>query len=395
MHDHPVNPNVRLVDGEFYASLPFQHFAWMREHAPLYWDDAAQIWGITRYDDVLAIAKDPITFCNRHGIRPDAPVMPYMIDMDAPDHRKRRGLVHKGFTPRRVQEHEPRIREVAIDLIERAKERERFDFVKDLAAWLPLIVIADLLGVEPEHQADLLRWSEEMVLGSGATTPERLLPAAQAMDEYVQYQRRVVENRRSRPLQPDLVSILTHAEIDGEKLSDDELLMETLLILVGGDETTRHVMTGGMHQLLLHPEQRHALIADPSRIPVAVEEMLRWVTPIQNMARAATRTVEMHGQRIEEGQKVLLLYPSANRDDRVFPEPLRFDSRRAPNEHIAFGFGTHFCLGASLARLELRIFFEEVLPRLAKIELASSEPPPLRASNFICGIESLPVTCNG
>src|SRR5262245_53877411 len=153
VHHHPKNPTIRLVDGEFYASNPYPHFAWMREQAPVYWDEAGQVWGVTRYEDVLAIAKDPATFCNRNGIRPDAPIMPYMIDMDEPDHRKRRSLVHKGFTPRRVAEHEPRIREIAVDLIERAKERERFDFVMDLAAWLPLIVIGDLLGVEPRYHA--------------------------------------------------------------------------------------------------------------------------------------------------------------------------------------------------------------------------------------------------
>jgi cytochrome P450 family 142 subfamily A polypeptide 1 len=393
VHDHPLNPNIRLVDGAFYASDPHPHLQWMREHAPVYWDDAAQVWGIARYDDVLAIAKDPATFCNRHGIRPDAPIMPYMIDKDGSDHRKRRALVHKGFTPRRVQEHEPRIRAVAIELIERAEERGRFDFVMDLAAWLPLIVIGDLLGVEPAYHDDLLRWSEAMVLGSGATEPERIMPAAQAFNDYVEYQRRVIEDRRSRPQQQDLVSVLTHAEIDGEKLTDDELLMEALLILIGGDETTRHVMTGGMHQLLLHPDQRRALAANPAKIPVAVEEMLRWVTPIQNMARTATRTVELRGQRIEEGQKLLLIYPSANRDQAVFADPFTFDSGRTPNEHIAFGFGTHFCLGASLARLELRVFFEEVLARLPDLQLASAEPPRYRASNFICGIESLPVEC--
>ncbi len=391
MHDHPVNPNIRLVDGEFYASDPHPHLQWMRTHAPVYWDAEAQVWGITRYEDVVAIAKDPITFCNRHGIRPDAPIMPYMIDMDASDHRKRRALVHKGFTPRRVAEHEPRIRAVAIDLIERAKVRGRFDFVMDLAAWLPLIMIGDLLGVEPTHHDDLLRWSEEMVLGSGATTPERMLPAMQAFNDYAEYQRHVIADRRAKPLQQDLVSVLTHADIDGEKLSDEELLMEALLILVGGDETTRHVMTGGMHQLLLHPDQRRALTADPTKIPLAVEEMLRWVTPIQNMARTATRTVELRGQRIEEGQKVLLLYPSANRDAAVFRDPFSFDSQRTPNEHIAFGLGTHFCLGASLARLELRVFFEEVLPRMPDLVLAGDTPPAYRASNFICGIESLPV----
>jgi cytochrome P450 family 142 subfamily A polypeptide 1 len=202
----------------------------------------------------------------------------------------------------------------------------------------------------------------------------------------------VLEDRRRNPRE-DLVSILVHAEVDGERMSDDELLMETLLILIGGDETTRHVLSGGMYQLLLNPQQRTALVADPARIPAAVEEMLRWVSPIQNMARTAARDVELRGQRIREGQKIVLLYPSANRDAKVFPEPFRFDAARKPNDHLAFGLGGHFCLGANLARLELRVFFEEALHRLPGLELASEDPPPLRASNFISGIESLPVRC--
>jgi len=291
-----------------------------------------------------------------------------------------------------VADRERRVREISVDLIERAKVRERFDFVKDVAAWLPLIVIGDMLGVDPDDYPRLLDWSEAMILGTGATSEERVLGAAAAFDEYTRYQRRVLEARRRNPSE-DLVSILVHAEVDGERLSDDELLMETLLILIGGDETTRHVLTGGMHQLLLHPEQRAALAADPSRIPTAVEEMLRWVSPIQNMARTAARDVELRGQKIRAGQKVILLYPSANRDAKVFTEPFRFDVARKPNEHLAFGLGADFCLGSNLARLELRVFFEEALRRLPELRLASDAPPPLRASNFISGIESLPVTC--
>jgi cytochrome P450 family 142 subfamily A polypeptide 1 len=390
MHDHPVNPAIRLTDGAFYGNDPHEHLRWMRENAPVYWDEAGQVWGITLHEDVFALSKDAQTWRNSGGIRPDNPPMPYMIDMDDPDHKKRRALVSKGFTPRQVADRERRVREISVDLIERAKVRGRFDFVKDVAAWLPLIVIGDMLGVDPEDYPRLLDWSEAMILGTGATSEERVLGAAAAFDEYTRYQRRVLEDRRRNP-SDDLVSILVHAEVDGERMSDDELLMETLLILIGGDETTRHVLTGGMYQLLIHPEQRAALASDPARIPTAVEEMLRWVSPIQNMARTAARDVELRGQKIRAGQKVILLYPSANRDAKVFADPFRFDAARKPNEHLAFGLGGHFCLGSNLARLELRVFFEEALRRLPDLALASGAPPPLRASNFISGIESLPV----
>jgi cholest-4-en-3-one 26-monooxygenase len=392
MHDHPVDPAIRLTDGVFYAADPHAHFRWMREHAPVYWDVAGEVWGITRYEDVVALSRDTATWRNSGGIRPDSPAMQYMIDMDDPDHRKRRGLVNKGFTPRRVQEREARIREIAVDLVERAKARGRFDFVHDVAAWLPLVVIGDMLGVEPADHARLLAWSEAMILGTGATTLARMQDAAQAFEEYVAYQRRVIADRRARP-RDDLVSILVHAEIDGERLDDEELVMEALLILIGGDETTRHVLSGGMYQLLLHPEQRATLARAPARIPTAVEEMLRWVSPIQNMARTAARDVELRGQRIRAGEKAILLYPSANRDAAVFADPFRFDIARTPNEHVAFGIGAHFCLGANLARLELRVLVEEVLQRIPDLALATDEPPPRRASNFISGLEVLPVVC--
>lgn len=390
MDDHPRHPAIALTDGTFYARDPHPHFDWMREHAPLYWDDAGQVWGVTRYADLLAVSKDPQTFRSGGGIRPDQPPMPYMVDLDDPAHRQRRGLVSRGFTPRRVQEHEPRIREISASLIEGAKARGRFDFVSDVAAWLPLIVIGDMLGVDPDDHARLLEWSEAMIQGNGATTPERLLQAAAAFDEYIAYQRQVIADRQAHP-RDDLVSILVHAEIEGARLNDNDLLMESLLILIGGDETTRHVLSGGMYELLRHPEQLQALARDPSGIPTAVEEMLRWVSPIQNMARTAARDIELRGQRIEAGQKLLLLYPAANRDPAAFRDPHRFDARRTPNDHVAFGIGAHFCLGANLARLELRVFFEELVRRMPTLTLASAEPPLRRPSNFICGIEHLPV----
>jgi cytochrome P450 family 142 subfamily A polypeptide 1 len=206
------------------------------------------------------------------------------------------------------------------------------------------------------------------------------------------FQLDVIADRRARPPQDDLVSVLCHAEIDGERLDDESLVMETLLILIGGDETTRHVISGGMLALLAHPDQRALLTgADADTMATGVEELLRWVTPIKNMSRTVTHDVELGGQVLHAEDQVILLYPSANRDDEVFDDPYRLDVRRAPNPHLAFGFGTHFCLGASLARLELHVMFDEVLRRLPDVELATDEPLEYRPSNFIVGPEAMPV----
>ena len=389
--DHPHNAAIRLLDGRFYADDPHPHFRWMREHAPVYWDETGGVWGVTRYEDVMALSRDPPTFCSRHSSRPDSPPIPSMINLDDPLHKQRRNLVNRGFTPRRVADHEARIREVCRELIARVAERGACDFVHDLAAPLPMIVIGDLLGVEPEDRDLLLRWSDDMICGlSASAAPELLQRASDAFFEYADYHRRVVADRRLRP-RDDLVSVVVHAEIDGQRLSDEDILQESLLILVGGDETTRHVLSGGMEQLIHHPDVRQTLAREPDRIPLAVEEMLRWVTPIQNMNRTATRDVTLRGERIREGDKMLLLYASANRDPRQFAEPDVFDPSRTPNEHVAFGFGAHYCLGASLARLELRVFFEEVLRSLPDLELASDDALPRRPSNFIVGIETMPV----
>jgi cytochrome P450 family 142 subfamily A polypeptide 1 len=393
MPDHPVNPEIRLLDGDWYADDPHPYFDWMRANAPVYFDEAAGVWGVTRHDLVMRMSKDSEHFCNRYGMRPDSPPIPSMINLDGNDHKRRRNLVNRGFTPRRVAEYEGMVQRICDELIDKAAERGEVDFVRDIAAPLPMAMIGDMLGVEPVDFDKLLRWSDDLILGTNAkASPEVMMNAAKAAGEYAEYNRKVVAERRAKPQQSDLMSILVHAEIDGEKLEDEALLQESLLILVGGDETTRHVISGGMYQLMKNPDQRQILIDDPSKIPTAVEEMLRWVTPIQNMARTATEDIEVEGQRIEKGQKLLLLYGAANRDDRVFEDPHRFDVQRSPNDHVAFGgHGAHFCLGSSLARLELRVMFDRLLERLPEMQLASDTNPPMRPSNFIVGIEEMPV----
>jgi cytochrome P450 family 142 subfamily A polypeptide 1 len=381
----------RVLDGAFWAREPYTDLAWMREHEPVYFDEVGGVWAVSRYDDVLTVSRDPATFCNGGGNRPDAIAFPFMINLDDPLHRKRRNLVNKGFTVRRVQEREPRIRRICVDLLEKARAQGEFDFVTDVAAWLPLIVIGDMLGVDPAHYDDLLRWSDDMVRGSGTTDPEVFARADQAFREFLEHAYAVLHDRRSKPLQGDLFSILAHAEIDGERLDDAEIVAEALLILIGGDETTRHVVSGGMFEMLARPEEWAWLGEDRSRVQAAVEEMLRWVTPIKNMNRTLTRDAELRGRKLREGDKLLLLYPAANRDPAKFRDPETFDIRRRPNEHLAFGFGSHFCLGASLARLELQVFFEEAVRLLPDIRRVGDAPPPRRESNFISGIEHLPV----
>jgi cytochrome P450 family 142 subfamily A polypeptide 1 len=314
-----------------------------------------------------------------------------MINMDDPDHKRRRNLVNRGFTPRRLKEHEPKIRRICNQLIDAVCEKGECEFVREIAAPLPLIMIGDMLGMPEEDFETLLRWSEDM-LGATSTTAsaEAIERAQRAGIEYAQYAMQAVAQRRERPTD-DLLSILVHAEIGGDRLDQEEILHEALLILVGGDETTRHVITEGTAVLIQHPEQRLKLIDDRTLLPTAVEELLRWVSPIKNMNRAATRDTELRGQTIREGDRLLLLYQSGNRDERVFERPDVFDIARNPNPHVAFGgYGTHHCLGASLARLELRIMFEELLRRMPDLELACDELP-LRASNFIVGIEEMPV----
>jgi len=387
----PAELSIGLADGTFYGGDPFPAFAWMRDHAPAYWDESSGVWGITRYADVKEISKDPDTFSNAGGIRPDGYALPMMIETDAPEHVRRRRLVSEGFTPGRIRESEAGIREICDAIIDRVCEAGSADFVRDIAAPLPMIVIGNMLGVAPEDRDDLLRWSDDMLKSLGSPDPGAMDTAAVAAMEYAEYITAVAEQRRRDRQDNDLIGKLVHAEIEGDRLDESSIIYESLLILIGGDETTRHVISGGMYELLRHPDQLQRLSADRSLMTGAVEEMLRWVSPIKNMARQMTRDVELHGQTLGKGEKLLLLYPSANRDDRVFDRPEEFDISRSPNDHMAFGFGSHFCLGNRLARMELSVMFDRLLTRLPDLALADDREPPKRAANFVSGYETMPV----
>ena len=297
----PADLTIGLTDGTFYGGDPFPAFAWMRANAPAYFDEAAGVWGISRYADVREISKDPDTFSNAGGIRPDSDALPMMIDFDAPEHVRRRRLVSEGFTPRRIRESEEGIRIICDAIIDRVCEQGTADFVRDIAAPLPMIVIGNMLGVAPEDRADLLRWSDDMLRALGSPDPTAMDLAAQASVEYAGYITAVVEQRRRDHQTNDLIGTLVHAEIDGDRLDESSLIYESLLILIGGDETTRHVISGGMYELLVHPDQYRRLAAERTMLPTAIEEMLRWVTPIKNMARTATRDVELHGETVRSG----------------------------------------------------------------------------------------------
>jgi cytochrome P450 family 142 subfamily A polypeptide 1 len=379
-----------LLDGRWFAGQPFDDWAWMREHAPAYWDERNEVWALTRHADVLAVEKDAATFSSQRAPRPHGDHLPMMISMDDPEHGRRRKLVSRGFTPRRVRDHETTIRRLCTEIIDRVAARGECDFVWDIAAPLPLLLIADMLGFPPESYDDLLRWSDDLIRATTADpAPDVALAAMEAGIAFREFQLGVIADRRAHP-GDDLVSILCEAEIDGEKLDDESIINESLLILIGGDETSRHVMTDGMLALLDNPEQLAILRDDPGAIEVGVEELLRWVSPIKNMARTVARDVELHDQTLHVGDQVILVYPSANRDAAVFDRPDQFDVRRDPNPHLAFGFGPHFCMGASLARIELKVMFSELLRRLPDLHLAG-DPLPRRASNFISGPEAMPV----
>ena len=393
MATHPVHDEIDLLDGAWYATLPHDTYSWMREHAPAYYDAKTDTWALTRYHDVVRAERDPKTFSSVRAPRPHGQSLPMMISMDDPQHHRRRSLVARGFTPKRVRDHEPKLLEMCDAIIDRVAERGECDFVWDIAAPLPLLIIGEMLGFDPSSYDDLLRWSDDLIRGTSATTDPALAERAlMAGIEYHEFQRRIIADRRASGPQDDLISILCHSEIDGEKLDDESIANEALLILIGGDETTRHVISRGMLALIENPDQQAILANDPPKIEVGVEELLRFVSPILNMARTVTTEVEIGGQTLHEGDQVVMIYPSANRDEAIFDDPQRLNVERQPNPHIAFGFGPHFCLGASLARLELKSMFTRLLDRLPDIQLAPGAVLPYRNSNFITGPEAMPVT---
>lgn len=388
-------PQYDLIDGRFYSGElgnPRDAYAWMRANEPVYRDRANDITGASTYEAVLAAERDPGLFSNAGGIRPGVGPLPQMIDMDDPEHLQRRRLVNAGFTRKKVEAKTDRIREICDQLIDAVCEKGEADFVRDLAAPLPMAIIGDMLGVRPEERATFLRWSDDLMYALGSNvTQDDLQAQANAYLAFNEFTIRTIAERRENPTD-DLTSTLIHSEIDGHRLTDEDIVGETLLILIGGDETTRHVLSGGMEQLIRHPEQQKKLASDPDGIPLAIEEMLRWVSPIKNMCRTVTRDIDFFGTELRQGEKMMLLFESANFDETVFVEPDVFDIGRSPNAHAAFGFGTHFCLGNQLARLEGKIMFEQVLARLPDMALTDDAPLRRRAANFVSGLEEMPVT---
>jgi cytochrome P450 family 142 subfamily A polypeptide 1 len=384
-------PEVDLTDGNFFADGGAREaYRWMRANEPVFRDRNGLAAAAT-YQAVLDAERDPETFSNTGGIRPDQPAMPYMIDMDDPEHLLRRKLVNAGFTRKQVMDKAAGIETLCDTLIDAVCERGECDFVRDIAAPLPMAVIGDMLGVLPQERATLLKWSDDLVCGLSASADAAALQALmEAFAGYQGFAMQTTAKRRAEPTE-DLFSILVNSEVDGQRMSDDEIVFETLLILIGGDETTRHTLSGGFEQLLRHPEQWQRLVADPAQVPGAVEEMLRWTAPVKNMARTVMRDNEFHGTALRAGEKMLLLFESANFDEAVFGDPENFRIDRNPNSHLAFGFGTHFCLGNQLARLELSTMLRKILQRLPDLRLADGSALPLRPANFVSGPEAMPV----
>jgi cytochrome P450 family 142 subfamily A polypeptide 1 len=379
---------IDLLDGAFYAGHPDPTYTWLRRSAPLYRDELNSLWGVSRYDDIVAIEKDPLTFCSSEGYRPNLPADDSMIGNDDPRHNERRRLVARRFTPKAVAAHEAEVRALARGLVEAVLVRGHCEVVEELAAPLPAMVIGRLLGFDDDLWPRVKYWSETTILSGGG--PRYMADnVTEAFGDYCEHAARLIAARQAAPAD-DVTSLWTAAEANGV-LSVDQVLSEGLLLVDGGAETTRTVITGAVLALIEHPEQYRRLLDDPSLLPVAVEEFVRWVTPILNMRRTATRDTEIAGTPVKAGDEVLLMYPSANRDESVFDAPDRFDVGREPNPHIAFGFGTHFCLGAALARLEIRVMFEELLPRLRNLRLAPGTAPERIPNAFVRGFRSLHV----
>jgi cytochrome P450 family 142 subfamily A polypeptide 1 len=387
-----TRPDVDLADGRFYADRAAAHeaYRWMRANEPVFRDRNGQA-AVTTYQSVLDAERNAELFSNAGGIRPDQPGMPYMIDMDDPAHLVRRKLVNAGFTRKRVMDKVPSIGRLVDALIDNVCEKGEADFVNDLAAPLPMAVIGDMLGVVPEEREMLLNWSDELVSGLSShldeTSIQKLMETFAA---YTAFTMDVIKDRRANPTD-DLFSVFINSEVEGQRMADDEIVMETLLILIGGDETTRHTLSGGTEQLMRNRDQWDRLAADPSLMPGAIEEMLRWTSPIKNMCRTLTADTVFYGTELKKDEKVMLMFESANFDGDQFANPDEFHIDRNPNSHLAFGFGTHFCMGNQLARLELRLMTERLLQRLPDLRLADGAEIPLRAANFVSGPEAMPV----
>ncbi|MGA8679795.1 MAG: cytochrome P450 [Acidimicrobiales bacterium] len=392
---------IDLCDPQlFVPSVPHELFAELRRTSPVFWHEeeaGAGFWSVMRYHDLVTVNRDSHMFSSYRGgalmMDWDEEVLGQqrmmMLNMDPPMHTRYRRLVNKGFTPRMVHELQDRVVERTRHLVSEARDKGEFDFVTDIAAELPLQVIAELMGVPQDDRHKVFDWSNRMV---GSNDPEFLeapeLAQAAAIELFM-YADALTLERKANPHE-DLVSILAHAEIDGDQLSQLEIDMFFMLLAVAGNETTRNLLSHGMLALMENPGERRKLIERPELLDSAIEEMLRYASPVMHFRRTATKDTKIGGQQIHEGDKVVFWHISANRDEDVFEDPDRFDVARSPNEHVAFGGGgSHFCLGANLARLEIRVMFTEILSTLPDLALAGDVQR--LCSNFINGIKHLPV----
>jgi cytochrome P450 len=381
------------------------HAAWklLRAKAPVHWNQHRNsgFWSISRYHDALAVYRNPEDFSSENGIvailtdkqdelARSLGFRQMLIFNDPPRHTRMRQLVNRRFTPRALAPLEGQIRDIATEILDAIAPQGECDFVLEVASRLPTAVICEMMGI-PKDDRDLMfslanmsigsQDPEYQIEGSGRKTGQR------AQKEYFDYLDRLTQERRAH-LGNDLVSAIM-GEFDGQRLSSSEVVFNTFLFVVAGQETTRNAISGGMLALLRNPGERERLAADPSLMPTAVEEMLRYVSPVTHIMRTAKRDLEMHGRKIRAGDRVVIWNASANRDEQVFPDPDRFDVARTPNDHLAFGHGEHFCLGANLARLEVKVMIDEVLKRLPDMELAG--PVSRLRSHFVAGIKHMPV----
>lgn len=391
-------PAINLLDPNFYVD-PFDAYRWLRQNSPVHWDPVQKIWGISRYHDIVEIEKNPKRYTSFDGSRPrtDQRMDTSMINKDDPDHQQQRMLVARQFTPRAVKQLETYLRDIVTELIDDVIEAGECEAVEALASRLPAIVIGDKLGYPRELWTKVREWSEVTMYQAGQTPAdgvyvERPPTMEGAIGDFAMHTMKIIAERRAEP-KDDLISLWCHTEQGGRRWTDQEILSECILLLDGGAETTRTVIGAVMLELAQRPEQRQRLIDNPAIIgETAVEEMIRFVTPILNMRRTATEDHTLHGQQIKRGDELLLMYSSGNRDESVFENPDGFDVTRQHNHHVAFGFGTHFCLGASLARLELKIIFEELIRRMPDWRLAPGAEPKILGATFTRAYDTIPIT---
>jgi cholest-4-en-3-one 26-monooxygenase len=386
----PDTRTIDLLDGDFYVNDPYPTYAWMRANAPAYWDETNELWGISRYDDIVEIEKRKDIFVNsdqaKGGYRPNIPADPAIIGLDDPLHHKRRNLVSRRFTPRAISSWEDHVRGVVTRLLDAVEARGgESEIVGDLAAPLPAMMIGRLLGFDEDAWPDLQSWSERTILMGGGPRYFNEDGMTAAM-EFAQASADLYEAKKGCPVD-DVMSVWTGAHIDGQPLPVEAVISDCLLVLDGGAETTRTVIGRTILNLVERPEVWEDLRGGADSV-VATEEFIRYVTPVHNMCRVARADYEVGGETVRPGQQVVLMYPSANRDETHFPDPDRLDIHRNPNNHLAFGFGTHFCLGASLARLEIRVFFEELRRRVRGLRLVPGADVVEMPNAFVYGLKS-------